>query len=132
MVCINLSKVEDEVTIQFDNEYESETPWISIHPGVFLYNTDTKVRSIWANVFGVYALTQEESDMVAIVHIDTHFEAIATDHDIQMEDKQHELDTIEGVSNEIQVLKVMDMVNNSTKEVKDLITGLYIKCGYKR
>ena len=80
----------------------------------------------------MYALTQEESDMVAIVHIDTHFEAIATDHDIQMEDKQHELDTIEGVSNEIQVLKVMDMVNNSIKEVKDLITGLYIKCGYKR
>ena len=132
MVCINLSKVEDEVTIQFDNEYESETPWISIHPGVSLYNTETKVRSIWANVFGVYALTQEESDMVAIVHIDTHFEAIATDHDVQIEDKQHELDTIEGVSNEIQVLKVMDMVNNSTKEVKDLITGLYIKCGYKR
>ena len=132
MVCINLSKVEDEVTIQFDNEYESETPWISIHPGVSLYNTETKVRSIWANVFGVYALTQEESDMVAIVHIDTHFEAIATDHDVQIEDKQHELDTIEGVSNEIRVLKVMDMVNNSTKEVKDLITGLYIKCGYKR
>ena len=46
MVCINLSKVEDEVTIQFDNEYESETPWISIHPGVSFYNTETKVRSI--------------------------------------------------------------------------------------
>lgn len=137
-------KSEQNVNLCTDS---TQKGWIECTSGVYVYanrsNLDKigTIRSISPNPFGLYAYGEIWNDQVGVIQIWMDFAKLRDGMQVDQNtlikfkgDASVDLEgsTIEGISNEIELLKILAGMPLSQIDLDQVVIGLYIKFAYKR